>query len=356
MLPTKTALKTNVLKCCQWKCTGNKKCSPSALFILPIGFKYPIKSNPLLHPPVQPSFSSSLLFSTSLKDSYSQAPEKQKIISFCLLSPILAFVSLSALHGGAEQPCPGPAHSCPPHCPLILATRELKAAQGRASLQVPHGATATTPSIQLHLFCPPVDFQLEQLWRPPCCHSFHFAAQTCEQGSPPSPQPSFGQPCLAGTSCTIGSTYRKARVRHQACSDFTHLSLVLWIKGRGVASLRFLVIFPAYVRGTSHADDISCLGRARLLKTRASWTRRADRNRCTSPHYSSPSANCCLSSSSSGNDVQLINPYQAAAEATKQLRLVWGSRNEAAHQCISAAASLPASKRTWKPSPASRGW
>lgn len=183
-----------------------------------------------------------------------------------------------------------------------------------------------------------------------------FCSSDLRAGLLPSPQPSFGQPCLGGTSCTIGSTYLKARVRHQACSDFIRLSLVLRIKGRGVASLRFLAIFPAYVRGTSHADDISCLGRAWLLKTRASWTRRADRNRCTSPHYSSPSANCCLSSSSSGNDVQLINPYQAAAEATKQLRLVRGSRNEAAHQCISAAASLPASKRTWKPSPASRGW
>lgn len=141
--------------------------SSVVLFILPIRLTYPIKSNPLLHPPVQPSFSFSLFFSTSLKDSNSQAPEKQKIISFCRPSPVLAFVFLSALHGGGEQLCPGTAHSCPPHRPLILATRELKAAQGRALLQVPHGATATTPSIQLHSFCPLVYFQPEQLRRRP---------------------------------------------------------------------------------------------------------------------------------------------------------------------------------------------
>lgn len=83
-------------------------------------------------------------------------------------------------------------------------------------------------------------------------------------------------------------------------------------------------------------------GRTRLLETRAVLPEQEGQIEIsvTNSHYSSPSANCCLLSSSSGNDVQLINPYQASAKATKQLWLVQRGALEAAHQYINAPVSL----------------
>lgn len=119
-------------------------------------------------------------------------------------------------------------------------------------------------------------------------------------------------------------TYFRAHVRHQACSDFTCLSPFSGWKGEEQHPCSSLHFFSAYIRENSHAYDISCFGRTWLLKTRAVLPEQEGQIEISvrNPYYSFPSANCCFSSSSSGNDVGLINPYQASAEATEQLWLV----------------------------------
>lgn len=199
MLPTKTALKTNVLKCCQWKCTGNRKRSPSALFILPIGFKYPTKSNPLLRPPVQPSFSSSLLFSTSLKDSNSQAPEKQKkkFISASWVQSLPLFLCLPYT---GEQNSPVLAQPTAAHLivPQFLPPGSWR--QPRAVL------CSRSLTVQLQLLLPSSSTHFVPRWisslsssdeDPPAAIPF-ILQLTCKQGSLAPHSPPLDSPALQG--------------------------------------------------------------------------------------------------------------------------------------------------------------
>lgn len=238
------------------------------LLISPVQFKNTVKSNPPLHPQVQPCFSFSFVLSFTEKLKLLSTREVKNNFFWPLTSdPSLCFsISLTQRR---KTFSPDTVQRSPPHCCPVLwceadarcHQEELQGVQGLALAQEAQGTTATRPSTKLQQFTrSPVvlptwaskvfhSFSLVQ-WRDPCFLQSlsifsprHFCA-----GLPPHHVP-LDSPAL------MDKMHNRQHVLKGLCytpSPFWFYTLisVFWIKGRRVVSLRFLAIFSACIRET----------------------------------------------------------------------------------------------------------